>query len=185
VYVASAISAGTLHPATTHAACITAPSAPCAIAQLFATADITSVIALVAAVARWVALDTAAVANSENDSLFSSHGENQPPLLWLELIIRPSRDRDDPVRQGRKMHHRFCRAVAAVALAISVPLLLLRHRAHSGEGAGSGGLAKAARMFSANLRSISLAFDLSTGRPMLPSLPVILTFVRTVDFKRG
>jgi hypothetical protein len=46
--------AGTLHPATTHA--VVAPSAPRAIAQLFATADIISVIALLAVVALWVAL---------------------------------------------------------------------------------------------------------------------------------
>jgi len=69
VYVASAISAGTLHPATTHAACMMAPSAPCAMAQLFATPDISKVIALVAVVARWVALATAAVANNENASV--------------------------------------------------------------------------------------------------------------------
>ena len=34
--------------------------------------------------------------------------------------------------------------------------------------------AKAARMFSANFCSMSLALDLSTGWPMLPSLPVML-----------
>jgi hypothetical protein len=40
VKVASAIRAGTLQPATMQAACMMAPSAPCAIAQLLATADI-------------------------------------------------------------------------------------------------------------------------------------------------
>jgi hypothetical protein len=63
VNVANAIRQGIAHPATTQAPAKIALEAVCAIAQLFATAEITKVMVLVAAVARPVASATAAVAN--------------------------------------------------------------------------------------------------------------------------
>src|SRR5215471_9962314 len=51
-----------------------------------------------------------------------------------------------------------------------------RHEVTPDVSVGNG-RAKAASIFSANFRSISLALDLSTGWPMLPSLPVMLASI--------